>query len=791
MYFRNSPALLGIRCRTKYALSFAAMTLALFFGATSFAATISASASAIPHPGTPIRPDVFYNGLPDTPLRTYVPDGVVNAIQRVGDTVYIGGQFTRIGPRTGPGVEVALDGSVTAGLPEISGSGPSSSGGSVTGLRSVISDGAGGWYIGGLFTHVGGVPRTNAAHILADHTVDPNFFPVLNGSVTSLALNGVILYMAGQFTLVDGSPYSNIAGYHTLYGFATSFNPYANGAVKSIAVSSDGLTVYVGGSFTTIGGQARSGLAALKASNGQVIPTFSTVLSSSGTSSVSSLAIAGSTLYIGGSFDNVNGLPRLSLAAVTLGGATDGNVVVGFDPQPTPSYASMDSVSVSGSVVYAAGTFDTIGGQARHNLAGLNMADASATNFDPSPQANLNALAVSGSTVYVAGGFTSIGGQSRNYIAALDATSGAATAFNPNPDSSVMAMAVTGTAVYFGGLFNAIGGVSRSGLAALHASDGTPTTWDPNPQGPNGNYALIQALQVSGSVMYVGGTFVTVGGQPRQNIAALDLATGVANSWNPAAQGGVQALAVSANLVYVAGYFNNIGGQPRLALAALNVGDGTATSWTPSLDGGVNVLLISGNSLYVGGTYSHMNGITRHSLAAFDATTGALSGWDPQLSPIPSEATPFINVLAASGTTLYAGGGFGAVQGVIRNNIAGINTSTGTPTPFDAAIPGDGTENNVVNSIAVDDADALVYAGGKFTRIGGQSRNLLAALNVADGSATNFNPDFAGGGTVYALLFNTGSLYVGGSFATTALAPTADFAAFGKDVIFHNGFEIP
>ena len=72
-------------------------------------------------------------------------------------------------------------------------------------------------------------------------------------------------------------------------------------------------------------------------------------------------------------------------------------------------------------------------------------------------------LAVSGSTVYAGGEFTSIGGQTRNYIAALDAGTGAATDWNPNASGGifqplVLALAVSGSTVYAGGSFTSIGG---------------------------------------------------------------------------------------------------------------------------------------------------------------------------------------------------------------------------------------------------------------------------------------------------------------------------------------------
>src|SRR5450755_2809095 len=225
MSLRNTPHGIGDSNRAQPSAYLVSMTLALLVAI--------ASAASFAAPAPPV-PDVVYTGLPSTPLRTYVADGTVNAIVRSGDTVYIGGQFSRVGPRTGPGVEVALDGSRNAGLPEISGSGPTYSGGSTTGLRAVISDGAGGWYISGIFSHVGGIPRTNVAHILVDHSIDPAFNPLLNGSVVT-AFNPTPSYF-GQGAFVD---------------------------IESVAVS--GSVIYAAGSFDTMGGQSRSNLASVNA----------------------------------------------------------------------------------------------------------------------------------------------------------------------------------------------------------------------------------------------------------------------------------------------------------------------------------------------------------------------------------------------------------------------------------------------------------------------------------------------------------------------------------------------
>jgi len=203
--------------------------------------------------------------LPD---RTFVTNGPVQAIVRGGGTIYIGGQFNRVGPRTGPGVEVALAGTQNAGLPEISGAGPSSLVGAGGYLSAVAADGTGGWYIGGLFTHVGGVARTNLAHIRADHTVDPNFNPSLNDAVQTLAVSGSTIYAAGLFTSISGQTRNKIAALNGADGGVTAFNPNANGDVQALVISSDGSIVYVGGRFTIIRGLPRIAIAALNAGDG-------------------------------------------------------------------------------------------------------------------------------------------------------------------------------------------------------------------------------------------------------------------------------------------------------------------------------------------------------------------------------------------------------------------------------------------------------------------------------------------------------------------------------------------
>jgi len=726
--------------------------------------------------------------LPSRPDDTFVTNGPVNAVVRSGDTIYIGGRFDRVGPRTGPGVEVALDGSENPGMPEISGAGPTSLFGAGGSVSAVAPDGSGGWFVGGLFTNVGGVPRTNLAHIRADGSVDPSFAPYVNDAVRSLAVSGATVYLAGSFTSIGGQARNRIAALDAADGSVKAFNPDANAPVEALAVSSDGATVYAGGRFTVIGGLPRVAIAALNASDGRATLTFNPTATNSGggVGVVTALAISGSTLYVGGTFNTIGGLPRNNIAALSLGLPLDGVAVPSFDPSPSRGTCapcgSVAALAVSGATVYAGGLFDTIGGQPRRYLAGLSATDGRATPFDPSPNSNIFALAASGSTIYAAGGFKStdgspsIGGKARSYVAALDAD-GTATGFDPDPNGLVAAIGVSGSAVYLGGYFSSLGGVVRHSIAALRACDGTVTGFDPNAGGISAGFIpIVHALAVSGSTVYAGGYFGSIDGEPRASLAALDAEDGSATDWNPSPAYGtnpavIQAIAVGDSTVYVAGVLTSIGGESRSNIGAVDAGDGAATAWDPSANSVVSALEVSEDVVYAGGHFTTIGGQTRNKIAALRISDGTATSWDPDLTP-----TGNVGALAVAGSTVYAGGGFESVGGVPRKNIAGIDAADGTPTAFDpqAADPNTG---GGVSALAVH--DSTVYAAGHFSTIGGETRHLVAGLNASDGSATDFDPSGVPGFGAYALdVASDGTLYTGGSTPTFDLAYQQGFAQF-------------
>jgi predicted small secreted protein len=701
---------------------------------------------------------------------TWVTNGPVYAIVPAGDKVYIGGSFTQVGPYTGSGVPIdSSTGAPVAAFPKINGT-----------VNAVCDDGNGGWFVGGYFTSVDGVARNNIAHILSNGSLDPAWNPNVNAasylsppvSVYSLAVSGTTVYAGGYFDTIGGQRRNYIAALDATTGNVLAWSPKANNYVWSLAVS--GTTVYVGGDFDTIGGQRRNYIAALDATTGNVL-----AWSPKANAGVASIAVIGTTVYVGGVFDSIGGQNRNYIAALdaTTGNATAWN--------PTAS-GGVASIAVSGTTVYAGGYFHSIGGQGRSGIAALDATTGNATAWNPTANAGVASIAVSGTTVYVGGDFDTIGGQRRNYIAALDATTGNVLAWSPKANAGVASIAVIGTTVYIGGRFTSIGGQSRNFIAALDATTGNALAWNPNANGGQAGEVVltfanlvsegpgVYSLAVSGSTVYAGGNFTSIGGQSRNNIAALDATTGNALAWNPNANPYVYSLAVSGTTVY-AGGSGSIIGQGRSYIAALDAITGNTMAWNPNpydstiqcwrhLDGTctfykypviVRSLALSGATVYTAGVFENIGGQNRNYIAALDATTGNALVWNPN-------ANWFVNSLIVNGATIYAGGVFLSIGGQSRNNIAALDATTGNALAWNPDANGGpyGINSRAVNSLAV--SGTTVYAGGQFTSIGGQGRNNIVALDATTGNALPWNPN--ANNSVHSLAVNGTTVYVGGYF---------------------------
>ena len=588
--------------------------------------------------------------------------GVSAVVSDGAEGWYIGGSFTNAGGTTQSDlVHVRADRSIDPMF-------DAHADGEVTALALSGST----LYVGGSFTNIGGAPRQHIAEIDAATGTAAAWDPGANGHVSALAVDGSSIDVGGDFTSIAGQARQGLAQID-LAGTATAWNPALNADayVRSLAVA--GTTVYVGGFFQTAGGQARQGLAALDDVTGQATAWDPAPPADSGGAEVDAIAIDGATIYVGGTFSSMGGQKRACLAALdaATGAATDWN------PKLAGSNGNLDvdALAMTDGAVYAGGLFSTAGGQARTDLVALDPATGAATAWNPSPDGQVSALAASEQTVFAGGQFVMLGGIARSGLAAFDARTGAPTPWNPGSDGGVDSLALSGHTLYVGGDFTKLGAHSHNHLGALDLASGRVLNWRPN-VGEAGT--AVTEIAPAKSAVYVGGTFTSAGGRKRLRLAAVTRRSGALTAWNPSSDGYVGALTVSGSTVYVGGQFSLVGGNKRPAIAALDARSGRAKPWNPRPAGRtpvVTAIVVTKSRIYVGGVFDTIGGKTRSELAALDPQTGAAAAWNPRVRSVGGKKIGVMS-LVLHGNRLYAGGGFSTVGGKPHRGIAAIDVRT-------------------------------------------------------------------------------------------------------------------
>ena len=688
----------------------------------------------------------------------WITDHRVMAMARTRDTIYLGGDFKYLGPWTGYGfVSSTATGAVRAPALDINDQ-----------VNCAISDGRGGWFIGGAFTHVGGLTRQRLARIRPDGSPDPDWAADADADAECIVLSqdGTRLYVGGRFTLINGQIRTNLASLTALTGAVEAWSPLFFSTnlpqyVGALALSPDDRTLYVGGNFTHINGIYRPDLAALSTETAGVTawdpPRY--------ISYINTLSIApdGNTVYLGGVFTNMGGQARRNLAAVTLAGAA-----TAWNPNSSMAGITVSEIlpAPSESAVYVAGTFSSLGGAARIGLAKVDDVNGNALAWDAGADAGVTSLERSpdSQTLYVGGGFSRIGGQSRVRMAAINAVSGVATSWFIHCNGSPLAAKFsTGGNLFIGGSFTSVGGVPRQYLAAVDDASGRVTAWNP------GTDYMVDHVFLSrdGHTVYVAGLFTNVGGQARFRVAALD-EQGQVTSWNPNPNNAVMAIEASPDgrFLYVGGAFTSIGGSSCNYLAVLDA-NGHARGWSAGANFHVEDLAFSpdGRTLYVSGAFWELGGQPRWWLGSVD-TNGVATAWNPQPSFMLDDM-----VLSPDGRTLFISGDFDNIAGTPRNHLASVDATNGAVTAWAP------NANERVYDLALSADRQTLYAVGSFTNISGQARRHLAAYAL-DGTLRSWNPGIDETTAAVAPAPNDQSLAVGGSFREVAGVSRRAFALF-------------
>ncbi len=370
-------------------------------------------------------------------------DGRVYAIERIGNTIYIGGSFTSVRNPAGGANQArqrlaAFDATSGALLPWNPGAN-----GEVRALQS-SSDGSG-LFVGGAYTTIAGVNRSRLAELSATTgALMPSFGATTNSTVYALERIGTRLFVGGIFSAVNpGSGTQNrarIAAVNESNGsFVAGWSGSADSAVTALTASPNGDRVFVGGRFRTLSGQSRDYIGAVDTNTGAASSWRPPIPCTD----VQNPCIA---------FDIA-----VDIGTVYLGAGGPGGRVVAYDiasgARRWTAYGDGDvqAVAVLGDVVYVGGHFDVNwGGQSRAGLVALSTASGGLLNFAPRILGNLGVwdIHAEADRLRIGGGFTSIDGSgARTRYAEFDAVAEPVDVTPPSVPSNLRTTNVADTLV--------------------------------------------------------------------------------------------------------------------------------------------------------------------------------------------------------------------------------------------------------------------------------------------------------------------------------------------------------
>ena len=548
----------------------------------------------------------------------------------------------------------------------------------------------------------------------------------------------------------------------------------------------DGPALYAGGHFTGAGGQAANRIAKWDGSSWKP-------LGDGLNATVTALAVhddgSGPALFAGGYFTTAGGAPAPGIAR--WNGTTWSALGSGVSGGITALIVHDDG---GGPALYAGGSFTVAGGVPANGIARWNGASWSALGAGRG--GTVWALAVhdagSGPALYVGGGFTTAGGAPASRVARWNGASWSA--LGSGLDNNVYTLAVydggSGAALYAGGAFSFSGGLFVENVVRW-----TGASWVTVGGSDGIHDRSVRVLRAfndgSGSKLYAGGDFFTVGDTPANRFAAWN-----GTSWQSTGtgmEGGNDPFTVPSVMSLCAhddgdGPALFVGGRFAIAdgVDVNNLGRRQGSSWS-ALVGGISAHVEAlavyddgtGPGLYVGGAFATAGGVTVNHVGRWDG-----SSWTPLGSGTDGTVRALVVHDDGSGPALFAGGSFVHAGGLTVNNIAKWDGSSWSALDY-------GVSLGAVHALAVHDdgGGPALYAGGTFLLAGGAFGsipvNRIAKWNgsIWDNLGTGVNTQ---GGIVSAVIsHNDGSgqkLYIGGLFGSVGEVVVPSIARWNGSV---------
>ena len=671
--------------------------------------------------GVPLQGDPARLLPTDTPTApSFATDGPIEGIESADGTAYVYGSFDQVGSS-----EVGLAVRTASGDPvatqPISGA-----------VEAIVSDGAGGWFVGGTITHAGDETRGNLVHVLSDGSLG-GISPDVRGTVEALLLFGSTLYLAGKFDQVDGVTRHGLAALDAVTGSLLAWDPAAaspfGGTERVEALATDGDCLFVGGFFTqTFPGGTRSHFGAFDLATATLDP-----LDLSADSTVTDLVVDDGSLFLVGNFGSILGSARSRFAELDLptGVLLSTSFLFDSDVQAL--------VLVADRFVFTGG-FSSIDGLPRQGLAAVDRATLTVTPWSPavggSDGSTTTVLALVGldRTLYFGGHFTDVDGVERLHTAAWDFDLGGLSTWDPRPSGplspTVTTLGADDTSIALGGSFELTDALDRPGVFALDTVTSEISGWSPPLDG------TVASVVLEDSSLIVGGSFDTTDGSGRSDLVRVDAVTGAIDlGFDPMlSSGGFVGHAVLAGDALVVAGSLNPSIQSFITSGVFDPTTGAYRAGSAFFSNRVNGLASEGNRVFVAGSFTSVDTPTQGTLTrgggyAFDAATWIVDAWDPG-------ADDDVEDLFLAEDRLHLVGSFNVLGPDVRRGYGQVDLTTGAATSVVADFDGPGT--SPPSGVLVH--EDVAYVTGSFDTVDGIFNERAAAIDAADGRLLAWYP---------------------------------------------------
>ncbi|MCF8276603.1 MAG: BspA family leucine-rich repeat surface protein [Flavobacteriales bacterium] len=342
--------------------------------------------------------------------------------------------------------------------------------------------------VGGYFSSFNGKAVRHVARLNDDGAVDTTFYASIAGVNTvydvAIQADGYVI-VGGTFSSIEGRSRNGIARLKIDGSLDTLFNPGSgfNGPVRSMAIQSDG-KIIVGGAFTSFNGIPVGNIARLNA-NGSLDAPF--VTGTGFGSYIRTITLqADGKIICGGIFTSYNGTAAPKIARLNTDGSFDSSFDVGTGFQSgTGSQITATALQSDGKIIVIGG-FSIFNGVNAGSIVRLNTDGSVDASFNVggigSAGSNLQIAAIQADDKIIIGGMlSSYNGTPVSRIArlyadgSLDATFDQGTGFN----SQTFALCVQPDGkIIAAGSFSSYNGVSKNAVVRLNVENSFVTRWD-------------------------------------------------------------------------------------------------------------------------------------------------------------------------------------------------------------------------------------------------------------------------------------------------------------------------